>query len=352
MADAPEQGSRETSGGTPAKGRPWTRGRRRLVWVGCVALTLVGGWWITTRSFVTRWVLMSQISSRAGAPVEASSVTLGMDGTVAIRGARVISQGAVGEARTFARADLITCQARWWELWRKGGPEVRQIDVQGLLVRVSQSVKDNSVNIPTFVSTGGGEVVLPLIRVRDGTIEIGEHDLPGGYRVLRSLPIAGDLQPDPQTRSYSFALGQIGGVKSGKPLLLAGRWDSRRLDAKLTGLTLDEIDSSSVPESSRGLVGALGLKGEMPTATFAYTFPVPGATKEDRLKGIEATIELVDVGVSLPFDGKSAEPGGSKRPRMHHVGGRITVLGGRAIASLKGRCATRARPWCSCPVWA
>lgn len=337
MADAPEQGSKVTEGGKPAAGPARSRGRRRLVWIGCVALSLVGGWWIVTRSFVTRWVLMSQISSRAGATVEASSVTLGMDGTVAIKGARLLSTQTRGEARTFARADLITCQAKWWELWKSGGPQVGEIEVQGLLLRVSQSVKDNSVNIPTFASTGGGEVVLPLIKVRDGTIEIGEHDLPGGYRVLRSLPIAGDLQPDRQARSYNFALGQIGGVKSGKPLLLAGRWDSSRLDAKLTGLTLDEIDSSSVPESSRGLVGALALKGEMPTATFAYTFPVPGATTEDRLRGIEATIELVDVGVSLPFDGKSAEPGASKRPRMHHVGGRITVQGGRAQATLKGR---------------
>ncbi|MEK6702356.1 MAG: hypothetical protein AABZ53_08845 [Planctomycetota bacterium] len=338
MADAGEQGPQGTSGAAAApRPRARRRGRRLLVWLGCVSLTVVGGWWITTRSFVTRWVLTSQISSRLGVPVEASSVTLGMDGTVAIRGARVLSADTTGEARTFARADLITCQARWWELWKSGGPQVREIDVEGLLLRVSQSVKDNSVNIPTFVSTGGGEIVLPLIHVRDGVIEVGEHDLPGGYRVLRSLPIAGDLQPDPATRSYSFALGQIGGVKSGAPLLLTGRWDSARLDARLTGLTLGEIDSSSVPESSRGLVGALALKGEMPTATFAYTFPVPGASTEDRLRGIEATIELVDVGVTLPFEGKSAEPGASRRPRMHHVGGRITVQGGRALATLKGR---------------
>ncbi len=345
MADAGEQGESRArtvaSAGGAAIGLPFSpkrsRARRRLVVLGCVVAALVGGWWIITRSFVTRWVLMSQISSRVGAPLEASSVTLRFDGTVDIRGARLVSEGVSGEARSFVSAQIITCQTKWWEFWRKGGPQVREIDVTGLVLRISQSAKDNSANIPTFADTGGGEVVLPLIRVLDGRIEVGEHDLPGGYRVLRSLAVTGDLLPEPATRSYTFALRQVGDVRSGSPLLLAGGWNAKRLEAKLTGLTLDEIDGGSVPESARDLVGVMSLRGEMPAATFAYTFPTPGATSEERLRSIEATIELVDVGVTLPFEGKSAVPGASKRPRMNHVGGRLSVLGGKAVATLKGR---------------
>ena len=146
----------------------------------CAAGLTFSGWFLLTQSFVTRWIGTSILSSRLGVPVSADSITLGASGTIEVRGLVVRAAGVAGEAGQFARAERVDVRAPWWRgLWG-GEVAIRRVEVDGLLVRVSQSLEDQQANIPAFrIKAGSGADDLPVVVVKSAHFELGEHKQSG-----------------------------------------------------------------------------------------------------------------------------------------------------------------------------
>ncbi len=321
--------------GAPKPGPRRRRGRRALLILAATAGIAVAGWALLTRSFITRWVGTSILSSRIGVPVYADAITLSAGGLIEVRGLVVRAPGVDGDAGQFARADRLEVRAPWWRgLWG-GDVALRRVEVTGLLVRVSQSLDDQSANIPPFRIGGGSKDELPVVVIKSGHFELGEHKQEG-FRVLRTLELTGDLSPASTLGEYSFDLRQ---TQAGfGTLSLTGSITPKVVKARLDGLALDVLTPESVPGPLRALIKKLALAGRVAGTTFEYQIPEKGAPSSAKVRGIDASIELQDVAVTLPFeDLSSAAPAGSRYPRLSAVSGVLGVKNGEVTAKLIGR---------------
>lgn len=315
-------------------------GRRRLRRALIAVAVLGAGWVLLTRSFVTRWVGEAVLSSRLGVSVRADSITLSTDGRITATGLRVLSGRVGGEAGRFAWAETVVVRTPWWRAawgWAVGtGPQIRSVEVDGLVVRVSQSVDDGSPNIPRFrikASGGGGD--LPTLEISRGRVELGEHGA-AGFRALRTLEVTGRLSPGAREGEYGFDLRQPGAGPGG--LALSGTLDQKRVRARLGGLVLDALTPETAPAPVRELFRKLDLSGRIADTTFEYALPGPDATTADMVRGIEASLALEEVAVTLPFEDLASQaPAGQRYPRLNAVSGTITVRGGELSARLKGK---------------
>jgi hypothetical protein len=323
------------------------RRRRRVFLAALVALPVlaVGGWFVLTRSPVTRWIGESVLSSRLGVPVEARSIRLGADGTIEVQGLEILVAGVTGDAARFAQAETVRVSAPWWRGAWGGAVPLREVRVEGLVVRVSQSLDDGRANIPAFriTSAGGGD--LPVVLINAGRFELGEHKSAGGdaFRVLRSLDLAGKLTPEATAGHYAFDLR--GTDTTGGGFTLIGTLDPDAVKARLAGVDgqsgavgLDALNPDHVPAPLRSLSAKLNLDGRVSATTLEYRFPSKDAGTAEAVRGIDAALELTGVAVTLPFeDFSSAAPAGERYPRLSGVTGTIKVSGGELAADLDGK---------------
>ncbi len=304
-----------------------------------IVLTPVLLFFVVTRSAVTRWVLTGIVGSRLGVPVEASSVTLGLDGSVTVRGAVIRTGVLSGQADEFVRVGSLVVRTPWWDVTAAGGPAIESVVADGVVVRVSQSSVDSTMNVPPFrfVGGGGGGVRLPMVEIVRASVEVGEHGDGGSWTMLRRVEVAGRVLPDSVGDRYTFELTQEAPPEGATSVMsIVGRIDRAGVHAELSGLDISGLSGETVPTSSRALFTRLDLKGEVTRATFDYRFPSPGTT--DPLQEMTATLQLRGVAVTLPFKDLAAESGGGATyPRMTGVTGSITLKGGTLSAALDGR---------------
>lgn len=310
-----------------------------MVWLVVLVLLPVVLFFVVTRSAVTRWVLTGIVSSRLGVPVEARSVTLGLDGLVTIRGAVIRTGVLKGEADEFVRVGSLVVRVPWWDVTAAGGPAIESVVADGVVVRVSQSSVDSTMNVPPFrfVGGGGGGVRVPMVEIVRAGIEVGEHGEGGAWTMLRRAEVSGRVLPDAVGDRYTFELTQEAPPEGSTSVMsIVGRIDRAGVHAELVGLDISGLAGESVPTSSRALFTRLDLKGEVTRATFDYRFPSPGTA--DPLREMTATLQLRGVAVTLPFRDLAAEgSGGATFPRMTGVTGAITLQGGTLSAALDGR---------------
>lgn len=331
----PTNEDQQGSGGARGAKRPSKR--RRLAKIAVVLVILgVGGWYIATRSFVTRWIGQAVMTSRLGVPVTADSVVLGADGTIVAKGLTIRSAETPGEAGDFARADAVEVRVPWWRGIWGGDTPVRSVVVDGLRLRISQSVETGKPNFPAFrIKSGGGDGPLPVVEIRRGHFELSEHEA-GQVRVLRSLDLTGTLEPGAGPDQYVFNLRQTDGGT--EMLAVTGAFNGDRVNARIGGVALDMLDPASVPAPLREMFRKLDLAGRITGTTFEYVIPAPGTSATERARGIEASLELEDVAVTLPFEDLSSDaPAGQRYPRLRGVSGRLTASGGEFSAELKGK---------------
>jgi hypothetical protein len=329
------------------------RRRRRLAAVFiAMPIVAVGGWLLLTRSVVTRWIGESILSSRLGVPVGAESIRLGADGSIHVERLEIRAAGISGEAGRFARAESVRVSTPWWRgLWGSEVP-LRRVEVDGLVVRVSQSLDDGRANIPAFLITSEGGGDLPVVFVNHGRFEVGEHKAglnaggDAGFRTLRSLDLSGKLSPESTPGHYTFDLrGTDTRGAAGGGFTLKGTLDPDSVRARLAGVNreggavgLDALKPDNVPGPLRELFEKLNLDGAVSATTFEYRFPPKNAGTAEAVRGIDAAIELRGVAVTLPFeDFSSAAPAGQRYPRLSGVSGTIAVSGGELRADLDGK---------------
>jgi len=276
-------------------------------------LILVAGYYLLTRSFLTRLVVMGQVSRLTGGDATASSVLVDPDGRVTIHDAKLRVAGVVGEAGTIVSVRRLDADFDMSSLLT-GKVVVRSVVLDEPIARISQSVDDGSVNVarinpPTLRPTKGPKVV-PRIIVRSGVIELGEHvtdpaRLGAGepaYTSLKRIDVAGEVQQSPDEsgakiisfRQYADPQG-IHPVPGG--LTVSGRVAPDGITITLEGLALGTWSPESAPARSRELFRQTALEGEVSRAVMVYSYT----------GGWEARIALADVAMNLPIKARPDE---------------------------------------------
>lgn len=326
---------------TPSPG-PWPgRLRRRCVTLGVLTLVLIGGWLLLTRSFVTRALVLGQVGGLLGGDLSAESLTVGGGGHIDATGLVLRARGVEGPASEIVRIGRLEAEVGLWSVIR-GSPEVRSLTLTSPVVRVSQSVDDNTLNFASLEPrslSGSRPASLPRVRVSQGVIEIGEHvtdpdRLARGdeaFRLLRQFPVSGEVERVPDSdgeMAISFRqLGPDGSLMQGPgSLLFEGRATGDRVRLRLGEVSLASWAPESMPAGVRDALTQLKLEGSITDAELTYT-NASGVEARAKLSGVALTLPVqtqhdVDAeGNPLPM----SEEDKARRLRMQNVSGELSV---------------------------
>lgn len=331
----PKSTPQSTPSPTPRRRRsPWRWPRRALL----SASLLTGAYFLITDSFLTRWVVVSQLGARLGGNASASSVTIFRDGRVALHSLELRAPGVEGEGGVIFRARQIIARVELSSLL-SGRLAIQSVDIDQPLARLSQSLDDRSVNLASLRPAGSsGPVVVPRMIVSGGVIELGEHSrLPGhlAFTSLRRIPVAGEVdRARASSGEMKIAFHELD--PSGQPLAgpgglqVEGAISKDAISLNLGVLNLSNWPPESVPQPLREIYAGLALEGQVYGAELTYTFA--GA--------VEARANLSGVAVTLPVDARpdpsapSASP--PRRLRMQDVQGSLLIRNAGLVANLDG----------------
>ncbi|QQS08168.1 MAG: hypothetical protein IPK69_09190 [Phycisphaerales bacterium] len=277
----------------------WRRWGRRLL---AVVIVLGIGFLVLTRTAVPRWIVCSAIGSTLNADVSAGSVDILSNGRVVIRDASVRARNVAGEAGQIVSIGGIEARPVWGALLR-GDLRFRSVEIDDPVIRISQNVASGEVNVSGLTvpesKPSSSMGAAPVVVVRRGVIQLGEHTADGVFTPLRSLDVAGSVEREPGKRGESTIkftqINPVTGVPEGVEII--GRADRTGLELALKGLTLEQWPAESVPSFVRGVYRDLALKGAIGDTTFRYT--PDGKT--------EARVELLGVGMTLPIETQPGE---------------------------------------------
>lgn len=316
------------------------KGRGRwLVRGGVVAAVLVGGYFLATRSFLTRWVVMSQVGSRFGGEASASSVSLSSDGTLEVRDAVVRAPGVEGEGGVVFQAGRILARVELASLL-SGNLKIDAISLEEPLARLSQSLDDGSVNVASLSPPkgAGGPIEIPRMIVHGGVIELGEHSGTRGtpaFTSLRRIPVGGEVERSrDQSGNMEIAFHELdlNGVAIAGPggLQVEGTVSKDAVTLDLGVLSLSNWPPASMPRPLRMTYESLGLEGQVYGAKLTYEFN----------GNVEARAYLSGVAVTLPVealpDPAPSAGGPPKRLRMQDVRGTLVLRNAGLRANLDG----------------
>lgn len=281
----------------PKRQRRWTR---RLIVLGVVVCALLAVYIVLTRTAVTRLIACSLLSRTIGADVTAKSVEVLSDGRILVADAVVRAKGVEGVGGEALRVKSIEVDPSWPSLLR-GGTHVHSVIIDEPIIRFSQCTEDGTVNIAAFKlpERGQGAVKPPVVLVRKGVVELGEHSKDGRhYTALRRIEVHGSVQRSEDNSGDSIvSFTQTADSRGGTPLEITGRVGKGGLALSLDGLALSEWPVETVPTPLRPAFKNLGLVGKVGRTTFTYA---PDGT-------LEAAIALMDVGINLPIEPQPEE---------------------------------------------
>jgi len=319
----------------------WTRRRLRFPIVGLLILGF--GLLMLTQTAATKWWLIPVMEKALGAKVESRTVRFTLGGSVVLRGVKLTVPGAQGEAARFLEASRIAIGMDYGA----GSPKLSSVVLDGPVIRVSVD-EELGLNVqPIFearrADQSGAE--LPVLELRDGVLEIGEHTRAGGYSILRRMRINGELSPDVVTDTTGQSLVASGdGFTAEKT---GYRIDIRDLDDEETGQSLGELDvagtitkdavrvevnsfrlgawpASRAPGPLRAQLEQLDLRGDIPRAVFTFGPDI----------GFIGQLDLRGVAVNLPFGLRADEEG--RFARMSDVTGFVRLSENGLEAELDG----------------
>lgn len=340
--DQPEGAEAPPPGGAPRRcgiKKPLTARRlRRKIWR--VSLFLIAGLLVSvlvlTRTGVTRVLVLPRLEKALGADIEASSVVVTPDLSILVRNPRVRVPGIEGPGGELFTAERLLVEIDWGDITSPSA--LKGVELEAPILRLSQNARTGELNatrLGIFDSQGSGApIAIPTVIVRNGRFELGEHtgpdqgadpaSAPEPYAVLAEFPISGVLAPqtgDTSGRSY-FALTRRAG-ESG--LEVTGYLDSEGVTCTLGGVDLNDWPAHSIPTRFRDLWSRLQLKGRI----------VPRTIAVGKGKGVEITVDLESVAMTLPFVAENARS--SEPARLTDVSGRFFVSDERISAELTGR---------------
>ena len=286
--------------------------RRRWIlrWLGLTPLVVLALVLIVAESPLTRWVVVSRLERALGVQVSARSARITSIGEISVSDVRLRVPGVSGRAGTFLTIDKIRMGVRWGRLLR-GGPAVDDVLLFGPVLRLSQSRRDGSLNMASLrlprSRASATAPDLPRVIVADGTLELGEHG-DGPYRALRSISVAGGLNPTTRQgeHAYVMRLHERTASSSGPAIDLTGRIDAAGTTIELHHLSLSDWSPGDLPTPTRALWKRLDPRGDISGAELAFG-----------RDGIQAKVDLRDVSMNLPI---RITPAGPRFPPIRSAG--------------------------------
>jgi len=129
-------------------------------------LLLGVAWIILTHSPVTSRILLPRIGDSLGVDLSARRVVIGIRGNVVMEGVQARVPGIDHAAATFCQVERIDAEVDWGTIFTIGRPAIRQILLTDPLVRISQSMDDEALNVAPLriVSSAGGPLERPSTR--------------------------------------------------------------------------------------------------------------------------------------------------------------------------------------------
>lgn len=327
--------------------RHLARWQRWAVRVGVgVPLLLIAAFFVLTRSPLTGAILLPRLSAALNVAIEADSVYVRLNGVLVLEGVRCRIPGVDGPAGLVAQVEKLSADVDWPSTLR-GAARVREVDLIQPVIRISQSITNEELNIERFRLLEGPRRViparpgappppldLPRVLATDGAIELCEH-ADGVFTVLKRLPVDGMLTPAPGgERGYVVALTEhrpqgAGRRATGDPGLgfqLHGRFDSTSIALEMDNFSLADWPASSVPTPVRTLFAELALQGDVTRAVFAY---------DDR-EGVTAELAIEGGELNLPIEPESPPPPGGGLMRMRGVTGSATFKQNSVLVRARG----------------
>ncbi len=300
--------------------KPRRKWRRRLVWVLVIApLGLIAGVLVIGQTSVMQMIVEPILEEQLGVDVTTGSVNLMPTGEVVIHDAVFKTNTIANRAGSLMEFD----RARIWVNWRgviKGSGQVHSIVIEEPIVRASQDMKTGVLNLASLeFRQGGGGGATPAMEIRDGILEIGEHD-EDSYRVLKELSIEGRIteQTHDGISVFEFAALPVEPILSSSlvtnrgSLGLTGKISKDGIDGVVDGVRLEDWPADIVPSRSRGMYKRLALAGDLAPTRFHVS--------PDGL--IEVVLMLDGVAMTLPIEdadsrlGPTIEPSDTLRMRQ------------------------------------
>lgn len=318
--------------------RPKRKWRRWVVWLllilplGLMAIVLVIG-----QTPVMRMLVEPIIADQLGIDVAAQSITLLPNGDIEINKAVCRDSKIKSKAGEMIAFDRAMIDMNWLGVL-KGSGQVESIVVEHPIVRVSQNIESGALNLASMkFKSGGGGGPAPAIEIRDGLMQISEHD-GSTYRVLKELSFNGQLTEQTQAGVSGFDFQALpvepsmGGalVPTRGAIGLSGQISDLGIVGVVDGVRLEDWPAEIVPSRSRGIYERLDLAGTLDPTKFTVS--------PDGL--VEVVLTLKGVALNLPFDdtGSMTEPIESPEDllRMRRTRGVIKFGTSGVMADLTG----------------
>ncbi len=313
-----DQKNQKVSGPKPVQ-KPVRKWRKRLVWVGLISpLGIVAGVLIVGQTSLMKIIVEPILEDQLGVDVTTGSIRLMPTGEIVIQDAVCKADTIDNRAGSLIQMEQATIWVNWLGVIN-GRNQVKSIQIVRPTVRVSQDVESGVLNLAALkFKKGSGGGVTPAMEIKNGILEIGEHDQ-SGYRLLKELSIQGRLseQTDSGVSGFEFVALPVEASISSliQPVRgtigLTGQISSDGIDGVLDGVHLQDWPAEIVPSRSRGVYQQLDLAGELAPTRFHVS--------NDGL--IEIVLMLDGVSLNLPIpetqspSGPTIEPMDSLRMR-------------------------------------
>ncbi|MFN9971532.1 MAG: hypothetical protein ACK58T_16745, partial [Phycisphaerae bacterium] len=329
----------------PPKTAP-RRARRWLLRLMLVVVLLPAMYYALARGFLGRWIIESILSSRVGATARMDSIHIHSNGRTELRGLRLSMPGIPGPPGRFFEAEKLEVVLDTTN-WTSGQIGLRAVAAEGIVARISQDTKTDVVNIQQGrLPSGGGAGKLPRVNVRSGRIELCEHT-GETLTILKSMEVRGDVSPI-DNDAFSINFQEVRRKKENpdaeiRGMAVGGRLKPDGVELLLQNVSLSDWPLETVPSSVRSIFGDLQLSGDISRTRLQYAFQAPLGPNASAAPGVAATLELANVGVSLPgvyerpgFTAPAEATGPPRLMRVQADKGTITFASGRTDATLSG----------------
>ena len=328
-----------------AQGSARARGHRRLRWLVVAAvLAVLGllGWQSLTRGVIGRGIVMSVLRAATGCEATASRVRLHPFGALEVEELVLSvpeSAGVRGPAAQVLRAAQVKIDLDW-SGWAVGRIRPVAIALDRPVFRLSQD-REGRLNVAALGTgavpgAGSGDLPLPGLSASAARVEVGEHD-GDGYSVLAQVDVAVSFTQNPaRPGEHQVRLREIvpGAMPEEAAIEFEG-WINPRLGegrGTLSGVALDRWTAERVPASLREAWRDFNMRGRILPTDFTYT----------QTGGIEATVRLGDVSMSVPGLGEHTIFGESHPLAMRGVSGSVRFFYGGELRPQGGIEATLA----------
>ncbi len=300
--------------------KPRRQWRRRLVWVLVIGpLGLIAGVLVIGQTSVMQVIVEPILEDQLGVDVTTGSISLMPTGEVVIRDAVFKTDTIANRAGSLIEFDRATISVNWWGVL-KGSGQVRSIVIEEPIVRASQDMQTGVLNLAALeFKQGSGGGATPAMEIRDGMLQIGEHD-GHSYRVLKELSIEGRIteQTSDGVSGFEFAALPVEPSLS-SPMAtargsfgLTGKISKDGIDGVVDGVRLEDWPADIVPSRSRGMYKRLALAGDLAPTRF-HVSPDGLIEVVLMLDGVAMTLPIEDVDSRI---GPTIEPSDTLRMRQ------------------------------------